>query len=132
MTIFLTSAIWCNIFKSDFEKGIENLTPEDMKQLLIDQHDQFEKIKKDYTKLHIQYLKYYEYYQKDNKIPIFFKNIKFGLSTGISAYLNTDNVLKSNFDVLIQASFFYKYMQYSVGYQPLNKAVLITVGVCFP
>ena len=131
MTIFLTSAIWCNIFKSDFEKGIENLTAEDMKQLLIDQHDQFEKIKADYNKLYKNYIKYFEAYKSVTKRPVLLANIHFSMSAGVSAIVNYDNPLKSNIDLNVNGSFYFKYMKYSIGYMPANKIFYLSVGVFY-
>ena len=127
------------LFDSEFEKQIKHLSREDLEDLCIEQYkkdliraEKEIEMKKDYNKLYKNYSKYFDAYKAETKIPIIFRDINFGLSTGISAILNTDNVLKSNFDFYIEASFYYKRMRYGVAYQPLNKNVIISVGVRFP
>ena len=111
------------------------MSKEDLLDFTDDLNKQFElfqkKAKKDYLIIHRGYMKYRTGYKELTKRPIILHNIHFSMSAGLSAILNYDNPLKSNIDCLISASFFYKYLKYSVMYQPLNKNIIISVGIFY-
>ena len=131
ITILLTSAIWCGIFDSEFEKNIKYLSREELEDIAIQQQKDFEKIKTDYNKLYKNYIKYFEAYKSVTKRPVLLANIHFSMSAGVSAIVNYDNPLKSNIDLNVNGSFYFKYMKYSIGYMPANKIFYLSVGVFY-
>ena len=129
--ILIPCILSAGLFESDYSKSLAEKTRAEMKELLVEKHEKFEALKKDYNILYKHDNKVLDAYKSITKKPVFLHNIHFSVSAGLSAILKEDNLYKSNIDFLISTSFYYKYMKYSIGYMPVNKQIFLSLGIFF-
>jgi len=129
--ILIPCILSAGLFDSAYRKSIKNLSKEELIDLNCEWHKKDIQFNKDYQVLFRHDNKVLDAYNQITKRPVVLRNIHFSVSAGLSAILREDNLLKSNVDFYISSSFYYKYMKYSVSYQPINRNIILSLGLFF-